>query len=387
MAFGCAWGSNGQMRSIQANGFLLALAACGSTGASAPDSGVPDSGAPDSGAPDAPVQHALVIEKVEDLGVVPLPSTVTVGRDGGQSGMLGGKVLWTFGDTFLSAHNPIDNSSVLSATSGWSTVAEPLALVEPVDANGFPAQLIPYTPTELAANQADPLNGWALWPGFMIDTGNGEGVVFFQRIKRTNGSGFASEGTATARIAVDATVATRAPEDLFAPPERLFMPQSVVDGIVYAWSCESVGFLNIGCRIARAPVAGVDVRGSYQFYDGTRWQSDAAAAAVVIDHVAAGPTLSWNPYLGRYLAVTGGVLSSTVMLRTADQVEGPWSDPVMIEAGTTGILAPTAANSFNYIIIEHPELRSADGRSIEISYSRPTGPFRGDVRLARITFQ
>lgn len=365
------------MRSIQPSVFLVAVAACGSSGASGPD----------SGAPDAPVQHPLVIEAVEDLGVLPLPSAVTVGRDGGQSGMLGGKVLWTFGDTFLSAHNPIDNSSVLSATGGWSTVADPLALVEPVDANGFPAQLIPYTTTEIAANQADPLNGWALWPGSMIDTGTGEGVVIFQRIKRTDGSGFASQGTGTARIAVDATVATRAPEDLFAPPERLFMPHAVIDGNVYAWACESVGFLDVGCRIARAPVASADLRSAYEFYDGNQWQPDAAAAAIVIDHVAGGPTLSWNPYLGRYLAVTGGVLSSTVMLRTADRIEGPWSDPVMIEAGTTGILAPTAANSYNYIIIEHPELRSADGRSIEISYSRPTGPFRGDVRLARITFR
>jgi len=90
------------------NGFrtgvlAAALAACG-------DDGVPG--------PDAPITRPLAIAAVEDLGLLPLPSAVAVGRDGGQSGTLGGKILWTFGDTFLTARNPVDNSNVLSATAG-----------------------------------------------------------------------------------------------------------------------------------------------------------------------------------------------------------------------------------------------------------------------------
>ncbi|MEY5043781.1 MAG: hypothetical protein RJA19_1008, partial [Bacteroidota bacterium] len=48
----------------------------------------------------------------------------------------------------------------------------------------------------------------ALWPGMMIDTGAAEGLVTFQRIKRTNGSGFDSMGVGTARIASSLTDAT-----------------------------------------------------------------------------------------------------------------------------------------------------------------------------------
>jgi hypothetical protein len=143
--------------------------------------------------------------------------------------------------------------------------------------------------------------------------------------------------------------------------------------------------LNNGCRIARAPVASADVRDAYEFYDGDRWQPDASAAQVVIEHVGGSPSVSWNPHLGRFLAVGEQILSSTVLLRTADQLEGPWSEPVTIEAGTTGILAPTSDGATNYITLEHPELGAPDGTSIVISYSRPTAPFRGDVRLARIT--
>ena len=51
------------------------------------------------------------------------------------------------------------------------------------------------------------------------------------------------------------------------------------------------------------------------------------------------------------------------------------------------VFAPTSADANTYVIIEHPELRSADARDIVISYSRPTELFRGDVRLARITLR
>ena len=340
-------------------------------------------------ATDATVRE-LVVERVVDLGQLPQPSTTVVGRDGGPAGLLGGRILWTFGDTFLQARNPVDNSNVLSATGGWSSVDAPLVLTQPVDAGGFPAQLIPYTAAELAQNQTAPLDGWALWPGTMIDTGDAEGLVIFQRIKRSNGTGYDSMGVGTARIAVDATVATRVAGDLFAPPEPLFMPQSVVNGMVYALACNSVGFLNIGCKMGRAPVAAAGTRAAYMFFDGSDWQADITRAKVTIDGLGGTPTISWNPHLGRFLAITGRILSSTVQLRTANLIEGPWSAPVEIAAsadGSTGIFAPTSADASNYVIIEHPELRSADAREIVISYSRPTEPFRGDVRLARITLR
>ena len=336
------------------------------------------------------VVRELVIERVVDLGQLPQPSTTVVGRDGGPAGLLGGRILWTFGDTFLQARNPIDNSNVLSATGGWSSVAAPLVLTQPVDSGGFPAQLIPYTAAELAQNQTAPLDGWALWPGTMIDTGEAEGLLIFQRIKRSNGTGYDSMGVGTARIAVDATVATRVVGDLFAPPEPLFIPQSVANGMVYALACNSGGFLNIGCKMGRAPVAAAGTRAAYLFFDGSDWQADITRAKVTIDGLGGTPTLSWNPHLGRFLAITGRILSSTMQLRTADFIEGPWSAPVEIAAsadGSTGIFAPTSADASNYVIIEHPELRSAYGRELVISYSRPTEPFRGDVRLARITLR
>src|SRR4051812_25336387 len=96
-----------------------------------------------SGAPPAPT-----IEKVEDLGKIPLPSATVVGRDGGQGGKLGNRFLWTFGDTFLGKKNSIDGSNVLSATSAWASLDAPLVVTEPIDGSGIPGQLIPYTSAE-----------------------------------------------------------------------------------------------------------------------------------------------------------------------------------------------------------------------------------------------
>jgi hypothetical protein len=64
-----------------------------------------------------PSPPAPAVEKMEDLGKLPLPSAAVMGRDGGQSGVLHNRLLWTFDDTFLSKKNSIDGSIVLSATS------------------------------------------------------------------------------------------------------------------------------------------------------------------------------------------------------------------------------------------------------------------------------
>ncbi|MCA9580165.1 MAG: DUF4185 domain-containing protein [Myxococcales bacterium] len=329
---------------------------------------------------------ALEVASVEDWGVVPFPSDKVVGRDGGYAGLLGGKLLWLFGDTFLTKENPVDDTFVLSATSGWSTLADPTTLVEPVDEDGFPAQTIPYTAGELDKNKTDALNGWSLWPGTMIDTGDPEGLVFFQRIKRTEGMGFDSMGVGTARIALDATTATRNSGDLFAPPERLYMPTSVVEGFAYGFACESVGFLDTECRMTRVLPADADTRSAYQFFDGAEWQADADKAAVVVGGIGGQPSLSYNPHLGRYLAVASSILSSKVVLMTSERIEGPWEERVKFEPDGVGYL-DAVDDAYNYIVIEHPELRSTDGKTIVISYSRPTAPFQGEIRLMRVTLK
>jgi hypothetical protein len=370
------------MHALRSAAVLVLLTACAPSTA-APDAAAPDAASVDAGPP-------LRVLSVEDLGALPHPSATVVGRDGASSGVVDGQLLWTFGDTFVSMTTPVDGSNVVSATGAWSTPGDPLTLEQPVDANGIPAQLIPYTDEELAQNRLSAINGWALWPGAVIDTGDPELLVLFQRIKRTEGSGFDGVGLGTARIAPHETVARRDAADLFSrplPPATGGTPLYGTGGVatigdtVYFFACE-LG----GCRVGRTPRARADERAAFEFFDGTAWVTDVGAAAIVLRNVGAATSVSFNAHLGAYLSVTSRAFSNDVVLRTAAQVEGPWpTTGVVISPSDGGILA--AGEGSNYLAQEHVALSAADGRSIVISYARPLGSFRGEVRLARITFE
>jgi hypothetical protein len=64
--------------------------------------------------------RVLAIDHVDDLGAFSAPSTV-VGRDGTSSALVGGALVWTFGDTFLTKANAQDHTSVRSSTAGPAT--------------------------------------------------------------------------------------------------------------------------------------------------------------------------------------------------------------------------------------------------------------------------
>jgi hypothetical protein len=340
--------------------------------------------------PDAETEVPLQVGSVEDLGALPLPSHSVAGRDGASSGVLDGQLLWTFGDTFMYVSSPIDGSNVVSATGAWATPAAPLDLEQPVDADGVPAQLIPYTNDEITQNRASPLNGWALWPGAAIDTGADTLLVLFQRVKRTNGTSFDGVGLGTARIAPHDTVATRAPDDLFSrplPPGTGGTPLYGTGGVAVDGDTAYFFACDLGaCRVARVPRTQADQRSAFEFYDGIGWSAHSSTAAVVMRFAGAAVSVSYDAYLGRYLSVTSVPGSNDVLLRTAPHVEGPWpTSAVTLHPADGGILP--AGEGSNYLAQEQAALSSADGRSIVISYSRPMGNFVGEVRLVRVTLE
>ncbi len=331
--------------------------------------------------------RSLGVSKVEDMGPLSMPAHV-LGRDGGASALVGGRVLWTFGDTFISPVTS-DGSSIRSSTAAWGTVADPLNLSEPLDASGAPGEFIPFTADEAAANTADALNGWAVWPGPVVGGSDSQAVLVFDLIRRIKGTGFESHGVGIARVNTGESVATRDAGLLFAPPDPLFGSGGVVrDGeFAYLYSCAIVSFLNMGCKLARAAEGMADQRAAYTFYDGTDWVADITKAKVVIEHAAAGMTVSWNSWLNQYVAVHSELLGNRIQLRTAPRPEGPWSASLTIETSPTGIQASVPSGTTNYLAQEHIALSSVDGHSLVVGYSRPLAPFRGEVRLVRITLK
>src|SRR6185295_18518843 len=87
-----------------------------------------------------------VVASVRELGTVGRPPTVSV-RDGGATGLVGGRLLWLFGDTIFNPRS-VDGENLRTCTAALATPGQPLATSEPTDANGAPAACFAFTSEE-----------------------------------------------------------------------------------------------------------------------------------------------------------------------------------------------------------------------------------------------
>jgi hypothetical protein len=317
-----------------------------------------------------------------DLGALSKPAVVTA-RDGGAAALVAGRMLWTFGDTLMTVTGA-DGFNYRSATAGWASGGD-LQLDEALDATGAPFQLFPLTASETAYNAANgPTERYALWPGSAIEAPDGSGAwIFYQRLKVHPGAlNFEGLDVGLARLSAGSTVAVRDPAPLFSAPTPAYALAAAVDGgFVYLYACDPVpGQLDEVCRVARAPVADAPVASAWQAYDGATWQLDLTLAQPVLHGAPGDLSVSFNAYLGQFLAVYSGIFSNDIRGRTSPRPEGPWSgERLLFEA-----LVPPSGN--DYSGKEHPELASDGGRIVVVSYAHATGTFAGEVRLSSVTF-
>lgn len=94
-------------------------------------------------------------------------------------------------------------------------------------------------------------------------------------------------------------------------------------------------------------------------------------------------SVSYNAYLNKFLAVYSQPMSTGVMLRTAKNLEGPWSQPLK----AFDAMPPANTIGWIYDAMEHPEYARDNGRMIYITYSRQTGPLTFEMRLVSVKFR
>jgi len=317
-----------------------------------------------------------------DLGSLSEPAVVTA-RDGGSAALVGGRMLWTFGDTLMTVTGA-DGFNYRSATAAWGSLGG-LQLDEALDATGAPFQPFPFTADEAAYNRTNgPTERYALWPGSVIEAPDGSGAwIFYQRLKIHPGTlNYEALDVGLARLSLGSTVAVLDPSPLFSAPSPAYALAAHVDGgFLYLYACDSeAGQLDSECRVVRAAVADAPLPNAWQAYDGVTWQPDLGQAQTVLHGPPGDLSVSFNSYLGQFLAVYSGIFSNDIRWRSAPHPEGPWSKDRLLFATTP----PPSGN--NYAGKEHPELAADGGRTIVVSYARPTGTFTGDVRLASVTF-
>jgi hypothetical protein len=335
-----------------------------------------------AGAATAEPPNELEVAATTDLGAVGKPSSVK-GRDGGESGLVGGKVLWTFGDTIYSPQAE-DGTNLRSNTAALADPRRPLDVREPVDSTGAPQQAIPFTEEEqkynATANQPD--DRIALWVGGVAPMDADHALAFFSVLHVGEGLyNYTHRGIGTAVFSAGSTKAKRNEGLLFAADEPGFARTLVHEGTLYLYG-GSPRDKGQGFGVARAPLARATDRSAYEFWDGDAWTSDVAQTAVVFDQIPGGVSISYNGHLGKFLAIHSGMMVSDVRGRTAPRPEGPWSDAKVLFA------VEESGGGWCYAAQEHPELAQDGGRKIFISYHRPLPQLmHGEVRLVEATLK
>ncbi|MGH3451668.1 MAG: DUF4185 domain-containing protein [Haloechinothrix sp.] len=86
-------------------------------------------------------------------------------------------------------------------------------------------------------------------------------------------------------------------------------------------------------HLARVRAADVLEPSSYRYRAGDGWTGDDMAATPVFDGPVGEMSVAYNTHFGRWLAVYLDVGRAAIVLRTAESVAGPWTDPQVLVSG------------------------------------------------------
>lgn len=334
--------------------------------------------------------------KILEIGTVPRPPG-HAGRDVGFSGLLHGRSVWVFGDTFLpgKAGDGLGwRSSSWSWTANLSSDTGVGEFTHALDGDGMAMQLLPHTDQEHAynisheghENCAAKLQCGSRrtpWPQALVTDPSGQrGVVYYLNMQ-TGSGGMWDFHSLSGSVAIwdDPDMpAKRVEPALFSKDEPDWGAAAVKVGEdIFVYACEFDGNRK-PCLVARVPFAEATIRASYRFWAGNgKWSLNWRDAAPIFD---GGSLFSvhFNDYLGKYVAFYAPGLDESFKLRTSDAPQGPWSEPMSIGQG----IAPE--ESWNYALIAHPEFGRESGRVEVLSYTRPTGFLTQETRLIELRF-
>ncbi len=312
-----------------------------------------------------PTQGTSLVKSVEESNRVFNPNIAgePYFRDGAASIKLGDKVMWMFGDPLYTNESGIrnadNNQRYRSSSAALAPINDPFNMQEPRDANGAAKEFLPFNPTEKAYNAAstDPWDRYIKWPVGAINTSAAEGYVFYQHIKAVPPSSTQGLGIGIAKITENTTETTEINENLFGPDQQ-YMPNAVRDGVAYFRKCDGINLeFDKICSVAKVNVNEAGDRSKYLFWNGTEWQSDINSAAM--SSIGSSNAVQWSEYLGKYINVYMRGFSNSIVIRTADKPEGPWSNAEFIYQNK--------GSKYTAIPYLHPELASADGKTLVMS--------------------
>lgn len=305
-----------------------------------------------------------------------------LGADAALSIDLGGdRVLWLFGDTFVATSEAHlrSQSEMVRNTVAVQTGRDPLTARLDFAWNTDPDR----SPASFFAERGDRWH----WPGHgaVVD---GRLVVFLGVLRATPGVGlgFAEDGWRLAVVDDPGRPPSEwRPRYVDAPawPEgvrALVVGAAVVRGGGWVTALALGGGSTHRGYLVRWPEAALAAGelGGAEWYDDGRWVATAALGArtpaAVLDDAGAECSIHRDAARGRWVHVASrGFGATTIALRTAPALEGPWSAP------ETVFTPPESGGSrpFVYAAKAHPEV-TAPGGELVVTYATNSFTF-GDL--------
>jgi hypothetical protein len=124
------------------------------------------------------------------------------------------------------------------------------------------------------------------------------------------------------------------------------------------------------CYLARVEINAIENFFSYEYLSSLDpvWDKNINNAISVFTEVPNELSVSYNHYLGKYLAVHSYGLSGKIIGRTADYPWGPWSEPQPLWEVSTEHQKPLPYPKLIYAGKEHVELSRDNGRILYLTY-------------------
>ncbi len=283
------------------------------------------------------------------------------------------RTLWLFGDSFVALDRPGDRR-------GSKMVRNSVATQDGLDLHAAALRFHWRRAADGAAASFFPEDGarW-FWPGHGIRLGEGPLVLFLYGIVATPGVGLGFDGDGYALAVVEdpeQAAGTWQPRRVEGPPLPFdAVPASAVvrDGShVVAVAIRQRG-VHAGAlvRYEAAALARGDLLGAQWWCGSARgWVATAEVGASgptwVLDDAGAECSLHWEPRLQRWLHVASyGFGASTIGVRTAATLTGPWSTARMIHRPPES----DRPRPFVYAAKAHPELRGPRPDDLVVTYA------------------
>jgi hypothetical protein len=333
--------------------------------------------------------HASELSEVQisslDLG--PLPASEALGWRAGMTAVrYDDRVVWFFEET---AEGP--------ATVNWSGVRDVLRMPPLLD-DSKPAEPLFVGSLDRSAMPI-PTTAW-------LD--EQQNITFFYSIF----DHLTANSVGVARIAAGETVASVQKEagQLFASESgaagrgaSMWRPEMMTgtfleNDFYYTYACQGRrdipeeqpnGSRPYPCRALRVPRAQLLDGNSYTYWNGQTWTADADKAVPVINHIFSGMTVSYNAYLGAYLAVSSG--NNELVFYSASAPTGPFRQLAKVRTLVATWSLDGSDLKLTYAGGELVTLREDCDRVLYASYIlpliNPDGSVRKETRLQRVELQ